>query len=100
MSNSLQGILPALITPLDAEGRLNMRAFEALLERVYAAHVHGVYLCGSTGEGLLQPAAQRKRVAEIAIKNSPPGKHVIVHVGANTTAEAMELAKHAARAGA
>ncbi len=93
----LAGILPALITPLDAAGALNAASLEKLLERVYAAGVHGVYLCGSTGEGMLQSIAQRKRIVEVAARNSPPGKQVIVHVGANTTAEAIELAKHAAR---
>ncbi len=97
---ALSGILPAMITPLDDEGNFNADAFERLLARVYAAHVQGVYLCGSTGEGLLQPAAQRRLVTEVAVKNSPPDKQIIVHVGAATTAEAIELAKHAAKAGA
>lgn len=73
---------------------------ERLLARLYAANVHGVYLCGSTGEGMLQRLAQRKLITEIAVKNSPPDKQVIVHVGAATTAEAIELARHAARTGA
>lgn len=96
----LAGILPALVTPLDAAGNFNARACEQLLARLYAADVSGVYLCGSTGEGMLQTSAQRRAITEVAIANSPPGKGVIVHVGANTTAEAIELARHAARAGA
>lgn len=94
------GILPALLTPLDGDGNLNPRAFESLLEHVYAAQVHGVYLSGSTGEGMLQSARQRKLITEIAVKNSPRDKQVIVHVGATTTTEAIELAKHAALTGA
>jgi N-acetylneuraminate lyase len=94
------GIVPAVVTPFDAGGRFDERAFERLLERLYAAGVHGVYLCGSTGEGMLQPIEQRKRVTEAAVRNSPAGKGVIVHVGANATADALELARHAAGAGA
>lgn len=100
MNQDLSGILPALITPLDDEGRLNTRSLEMLLDRLYATGVHGVYLCGSTGEGLLQSSGQRRLVTEIVVRNSPPGKHVIVHVGAGTTSEAIELARHAASAGA
>lgn len=100
MNDQLQGILPALITPLNDDGALNVRALEKLLARLYAADVHGVYLCGSTGEGMLQAAAQRQRLTEVAVANSPPGKQIIVHVGANTTAEAIELSRHARRAGA
>jgi N-acetylneuraminate lyase len=96
----LAGIVPAVVTPFDAEGKFNVRSFEQLAERLYAAGVHGLYLCGSTGEGMLQPAPQRKQVAEAAMRNSPSDKSVIIHVGANTTGEAIELARHAARIGA
>jgi N-acetylneuraminate lyase len=96
----LAGIVPAIVTPFDAEGKFNVRSFERLAERLYAAGVHGLYLCGSTGEGMLQTAAQRKQVAEAAMRNSPSDKSVIIHVGANTTDEAIELARHAARIGA
>jgi N-acetylneuraminate lyase len=94
------GILPAAVTPLDSEERFVPASFEALLESLYAAEVHGVYVCGGTGEGLLQTVEQRKQVAEVAVKNSPAGKQVIVHVGSHRTADAVELARHASRAGA
>src|SRR5262245_35522928 len=84
----LAGIIPAVVTPFDAEGKFNVRSFERLAERLYEAGVHGLYLCGSTGEGMLQTVAQRKQVAEAAMRNSPPNKSVIIHVGANTTGEA------------
>jgi N-acetylneuraminate lyase len=96
----LAGIVPAVVTPFDAEGKFNVRSFEQLAERLYAAGVHGLYLCGSTGEGMLQTVAQRKQVAEAAMRNSPSDKSIIIHVGANTTGEAIELARHAARIGA
>lgn len=98
--NQFQGILPALITPFDVQERFNAQAFELLLERVYQANVHGVYVNGSTGEGLLQRLEQRKIVAEAAVQNSPRGKTVIVHVGAASTADSIELARHASRIGA
>jgi N-acetylneuraminate lyase len=98
--NQLSGILPAVVTPFDSDGRLVVKPFEQLLARLYAAGVHGVYLCGSTGEGLTQPIAQRKLVTEAAVSCSPPGKQVIVHVGAMNTVEAIDLARHAAAAGA
>jgi N-acetylneuraminate lyase len=94
------GILPAIITPLDAEGHFAAAVFERLLERVYAAGVHGVYVCGQTGEGPLLGVEDRKRAAEVAVKCSPKGKQVIVHAGAQRQADAVELVKHAARCGA
>ncbi len=98
--NNFAGILPALLTPLNEAGDLNTQTLERLLARLYDSHVQGVYLCGSTGEGMLQSAAQRKRITEIAVKKSPPEKQIIVHVGANTTAETIDLARHAAQVGA
>lgn len=100
MSTALRGVMPALVTPLDAEERFAAKPMEQLLERVYAAGCEGVYVCGQTGEGLLLPVGERKRAAEVAVRNSPAGKQVIVHVGASRTADAVDLARHAAKSGA
>lgn len=94
------GIMPAVVTPFDENGGFRREAFERLLERLYAAAIDGIYVNGQTGEGLLQPVEQRKRVAEAAVGCSPKGKTVIVHVGAYRTADALELARHAASIGA
>lgn len=96
----LHGILPALITPFDEAGNFNAKSCERLLERLYDADVHGVYVCGTTGEGLLQTVAQRKTVAECVLRNSPKDRQVMVHVGAACLSEAIELARHAAQHGA
>lgn len=98
-NTSLDGILPALVTPLDDSEAVNAPALEALLARVYEAGAHGVYVCGSTGEGMSLPASERRRVAETAVRCSA-GKTVIVHVGAPSQAEAVDLARHASRLGA
>ena len=98
--NALEGILPALITPFDDGGRVSRAGLEALMPRLFEAGVHGTYVCGTTGEGLLMPVAQRCEVAEIAVANTPKGHSVIVHVGASAFEDARELARHAARIGA
>lgn len=97
---TLSGILPAVVTPFDRDGRFDPAAFDRLLEHVYAAGVHGVYVCGTTGEGMLQAVEQRQRVAEAAVAATPAGRSVVVHVGASSLAEAVGLARHAARTGA
>jgi len=96
----IRGIFPAVVTPFDSEGRFVPAAFERLLERVFAAGVDGIYVNGHTGEGLLQPPGQRKEVAEVAVRCAPPGKLIIIHVGAHRTADAVELARHASSIGA
>lgn len=98
--DAIKGIMPALVTPFDQSGAFDEAAYERLLNHVYKADIDGVYVCGSTGEGLLQTVAQRKRVAEAAVRLSPRGKKVIVHTGAYRTADAVELTRHAAACGA
>lgn len=98
--NNLTGVVPAIVTPLDADGNLNTESFERLLERLYVLGSHGVYVCGQTGEGLQLPAAVRERATEIAVANTPPGRSVITHIGAAATVDAVRLARHASKAGA
>ena len=84
---------------MDEDGRFIPAAFERLCEFVYRSGVHGLYVCGQTGEGLQQTVDQRKTLTEAAVKLSPAGKQVIVHVGAPRTADAVELARHAEKSG-
>ena len=92
--------MPALLTPMDAEGVFVPSMMEKLCGALYGAGVDGLYVCGQTGEGLQQPVAQRKLVVESAVQATPAGKMVMAHVGAPSTADAVELARHAERAGA
>lgn len=96
---SLKGIMPAVVTPFDADGKFEEAAFEKLLDRLYRAGVHGIYISGQTGEGLLQSAEQREAVMRSAVANSPKDKIVVAHVGAASTAEAVRLARSAGKAG-
>jgi N-acetylneuraminate lyase len=100
VTNELRGILPATVTPLDDNGKFAPAIFERLLDRLYSAGVHGVYVCGTTGEGMLQSREQRQAIVETAIAATPADKQVIVHVGAGAFDDAVALASHAARAGA
>ncbi|MBI4905073.1 MAG: dihydrodipicolinate synthase family protein [Acidobacteria bacterium] len=99
MQTTFHGILPAVLTPLDAAGRLNPAVYEKLLAHLYAKGVHGIYVAGQTGEGLTLVKEDRKTLAELSMKCSPAGAQVIVHIGAARTEDAIDLAKHASRLG-
>lgn len=99
LTDQFQGVLPAIVTPIDERGHFAPEVFARLLARLYAAGMHGVYVCGQTGEGLLQSTAMRRQVAEAAVEHSLK-KIVIIHVGAERLTEAIELARHAERIGA
>jgi N-acetylneuraminate lyase len=97
---ALRGVLPAIVTPVNEQGEFASSAFERLLERLYSAGCHGVYVCGQTGEGLEAPSGVRQQAAEAAVRCSPSGKRTIIHVGAARLGEAIQLARHAERIGA
>jgi N-acetylneuraminate lyase len=97
---SLTGTLAAAVSPLDHGGtRVDEHGLVALLEYYATTGLDGVLLCGTTGEGVLLEAAERKRIAEVAVGVAGALK-VVVHAGAQTTAQSVELAAHAAEMGA
>jgi dihydrodipicolinate synthase/N-acetylneuraminate lyase len=94
----LRGALAAAVTPLRDEGAaLDEEAFRPYLDFLAAAGLDGILALGTTGEGILLSAAERRRAAELFLEGPLP---VIVHCGAQTTAESCALAEHAAGAGA
>ena len=93
------GILPAVVTPVNDEEEFVPRSMELLLERLYQSGCHGVYVSGQTGEGLVQPIADREKAIEVTVRNTPDGRTVIAHVGAHRTQDALRLARHAAKVG-
>ena len=93
-------ILPALVTPLLPGGQLDEKSAERLIDHLYAKGVGGLYVTGSTGEGIYLDFEIRKRIVEIACRWSKDRGSVIVHVGSIQAAKAMELAVHAGQAGA
>jgi len=96
----LVGICPALVTPLTSEGGVNVKAAERLIESLIAAGVGGLYVCGGTGEWLLLSPTVRRQMAEVAIGAVAERVPVVVHIGAATTEQAVELARHARASGA
>ena len=94
----LRGALAAALTPLRDDGAaLDEEAFRPYAEFLAGAGLDGTLALGTTGEGILLSAAERRRAAELFLEGPLP---VIVHCGAQTTAETAALAEHAAGAGA
>ena len=94
----LRGALAAAVTPLRDDGAaLDEEAFRPYVDFLAAAGLEGILALGTTGEGILLSAAERRRAAELFLEGSLP---VIVHCGAQTTAETSALAEHAKDSGA
>ena len=94
----LSGALAAAVTPLRDDGAaLDEEAFRPYLDFLAAGGLDGILALGTTGEGILLSAAERRGAAELFLEGPLP---VIVHCGAQTTAETVALAEHAASVGA
>ncbi|MCA9268415.1 MAG: dihydrodipicolinate synthase family protein [Planctomycetales bacterium] len=98
--NRLTGLIAATYTPFDAAGSLCLSRVGPMVEQLLAQGVDGLFVCGSTGEGMSLSTAERKELAaEFAAANAGRSP-LIVHVGHNSVADAAELARHAASCGA
>lgn len=94
----LRGALAAAVTPL-ADGRLDEAAFEPYVDFLAGGGVDGLLALGTTGEGLLFSVEERSRAADLFVAASRGRLQVAVHCGAQTTADTVALAEHAAGAG-
>ncbi|MGH2535987.1 MAG: dihydrodipicolinate synthase family protein [Candidatus Promineifilaceae bacterium] len=95
------GVVPAMATPLLDDGySLNEPALGKLIDFLIAAGVSGLFVGGTTGEGIVLGLETRLRLHELAIARIAGRLPALLHVGANTLAEAETLALHAAELGA
>lgn len=94
------GVVPAMATPLHADATIRIQALERLIAFLIDAGVNGLFVGGTTGEGILLDRNQRKLLHESSVKIVSGEVPVLLHVGANTTSESIDLARHAAALGA
>jgi dihydrodipicolinate synthase/N-acetylneuraminate lyase len=93
----LSGIITAAITPMSPNGGelADKSKFEQYYHFLLERKVNGIFVCGTTGEGMLLPLSERKQIAERAVAIVSGEIPVLVHVGCNSTNESIELARHA-----
>jgi dihydrodipicolinate synthase/N-acetylneuraminate lyase len=97
----LKGALAAAVTPLRDRGEaLDEDAFAPYVEYLAAGGVDGIFVLGTTGEGILLAADERRRAGALFVEAAGEGLDVALHCGAQTTAETVALAAHAAEVGA
>ena len=94
-----KGVLPALVTPF-RDGVVDEAAFVALVERQIAGGVHGLVPVGTTGETATLSHDEHRRVVELCIATAKGRVPIIAGAGSNSTAEAIELVRHAKTVGA
>ena len=100
MGKIIEGIVPALVTPFDENGKLLLSQIPFLIRWLLDRGVNGFFVCGGTGEGSAMTVSERKLMGEAVVSEVGGTVPVILHVGGSSTQNAIELAKHAAAVGA
>ena len=96
----IAGTFAAAATPLRDGGRtLDEPVFGPLVDFFAGAGLDGLLALGTTGEGILLSLDERRRVAELFVEAAGDRLDVAVHCGAQTTADTVSLAAHAADLG-
>lgn len=94
-----RGSFTALVTPF-RDGALDEKAFRAFVDWQIEEGTHGLVPVGTTGESPTLSHDEHKLVVEWCIAQSAGRVPVIAGAGSNSTAEAVDLARHAEKAGA
>ena len=94
-----KGSFVALITPF-RNGKVDERAFGDLVEWQIREGTHGLVPCGTTGESPTLNHAEHMRVVELCVEAAAGKVPVVAGTGSNSTEEAIELTRHAGKAGA
>ncbi len=99
-TSRLKGSIPALITPMRDDGSIDEAALKKLVDWHVEEGSHGIVAVGTTGESPTLSHHEHMRVVELVVERAAGRIPVIAGTGSNSTAEAIELTRHAAEAGA
>ncbi len=91
-------ILTAIVTPFDADGRVNIPRFRELAAFLVDNGSDGLVVAGTSGEGATLDDAEKLRLFELAVAEAGDAT-VIAGTGSNDTAHTIELTQKAAEAG-
>ncbi|XP_067123052.1 N-acetylneuraminate lyase isoform X2 [Centruroides vittatus] len=99
--NSAKGLIAAPFTPFRSDGNVNLELIPHYVEFLTKNNVRGVFVNGTTGEGVSLTVSERKQIAE---KWVAVGKDVfdviIIQIGTSNIRDSQELARHAEKIGA
>jgi 4-hydroxy-tetrahydrodipicolinate synthase len=99
-ASTLNGILPALVTPMTETGDVDLDAFTQHAAWTLDEGVHGLVPCGTTGESATLRADEQRAVIARAVEVAAGQVPVVAGAGGNDTRVVAELGAAAAAAGA
>ena len=93
------GIYPALLTPFDKDGKVNTKPLCELIDMTLAQGANGFYVNGSTAEVFMLSDEERRLVYRTVADHAGGKGTLIAHIGAISTAQAIEYGKYAKECG-
>ena len=95
------GVLPAMATPIQPNNQsINLSIVDQLISFLINSNVNGLFIGGTTGEGILLSSEERRKLHEKAMDSVSSRVPLLLHVGSNSTQESKDLASHAESIGA
>jgi len=96
----ISGSLVAIVTPMAADGALDLPRLKSLVDWHVAEGTDGIVIVGTTGESPTVDVGEHCTLIEKAIEYAAGRVPVVAGTGGNSTREAIELTRFAAKAGA
>ncbi|AZL84162.1 N-acetylneuraminate lyase [Aliivibrio salmonicida] len=91
----LTGLIAAPHTPFDSSSNVNFEEIDKIAKHLINDGVKGIYVCGTTGEGIHCSVEERKAIAERWVSACNHKLDIIVHTGALSIVDTLELTRHA-----
>ena len=97
---AIKGIIPPILTPMNADESINEKELRHQVNRMIDAGVHGIFAFGTNGESYALTAEEKVRVLEVVVEETKHRVPVYAGTGCVTTAETMKMSKKAQELGA
>jgi 4-hydroxy-tetrahydrodipicolinate synthase len=100
LKNKIEGIIPALITPMNEDETLNRYGLREIIDYVINGGVHGIFILGSQGESFALNPDEKRQVIESSIEATAGRVPVYVGTGMITTHQSVQMTRLARELGA
>ncbi|WP_322104786.1 4-hydroxy-tetrahydrodipicolinate synthase [Paraburkholderia sp. J41] len=97
---TLRGSIPAIVTPMHEDGSLDLPAFRKLVDWHVEEGTDAIVVVGTSGESATLDVEEHVLMVKTAVEQAAGRLPIIAGAGGNSTAEAIELTKHAKSVGA
>ena len=99
-SVEIKGIIPPIVTPMNADESVNIAELRNQVERQIAGGVHGIFPFGTNGEGYILSMKEKEEILEAVIDQVKGRIPVYAGTGCISTQDTVYMSKRAEELGA